>query len=251
MKHNIFDISAVIFVIIMFTTSFIDSDIKVESNITNDIQQIEQQYATMPPDSGKKKINEPIYNENYIKIEDTTTQNNFNKKIETVINNSYSKTKVINSNNVLYGVIKDATCQGFPELDVFMDCEDHNPATTSHGWTGSSYVDNAKNVMFKLCVVDGLSFHKTNVDYAVLNLGTGMTPEGAVPELVWITNEQGDQYSNGSNSNSSNATNNQFGNCYFRYEVHIHENHQFPTPDCDGYEYFTLLRFYYLLFDST
>ncbi len=215
----------------------------MESNITDEIQQIEQQYATMPPDNSIKKT-EPIYDENYIKIESTTTHNNFNKKIKTIINNSYSKTKIINS-DYLVGVIKDITCQGYPELDFYMDCEDNNPATTSHGWIGSSYVDNAKNVMFKLCVVDGIVFHKTNVDYAVLDLGIGGTLGGAVTELVWITNEEGDQYSNGSNSNSSNATNNQFGNCYFRYEVHIHENHQFPTPDCDGYEYFTILRFHY------
>lgn len=227
----------------------------MESNITDEIQQIEQQYATMPPDTGRKKINEPIYDENYIKIEDTT--NNLHEKIETTVNNSYSKTKVINSDDVLYGVIKNGnSCGAYPELDVYMDCEDHNPATTSHGWTGSSYVDNAKNVMLKFCIVDASAqFHRTNVDYGVLSLGITNPFLGGTIHIKTFTNEVGD-HGAGNNINSTtykplNGTSTDIHNLNFYSNVLYFPFSDYSHPrcfDCFGNAknyYLTELYFFY------
>jgi len=171
--------------------------------MTESISTIENQYTQLPPDTGKKKKEEPIYDNNYKKIEDTTAYKSLHEKIDTAINNSYSKTKIISS-EVAFGVIKDGNCGGYPELDVFMDCEDHNNETKYFGWIGSNYVDDKGNVLLKFCVVDGSAqFHRTNVDYAVLALG-GYPPNTCSGIFKKdFTNEVGDH---GADHNSNYTT---------------------------------------------
>lgn len=131
---------------------------------------------------------ETIYSEGDTKIENK----NFGEKIETeaspllrkIIENelleSYTKQKTYSraSGISFVGVFKDLTCAGNEELRIHMDCEDNRPASKTIDWTGDSYADSDKNIIFKFCIVPN-NFTKTNYDFAVLNL-TSNVPNSTV-----------------------------------------------------------------------
>lgn len=265
LKSYIITMVCILFVII-FTTSYTNIVLKKNLNVTTYLAQIENEYAQLPPDTGKVKKEEPIYDNNFKKIEDTTAHKAFHEKIDTAINNSYSKTKIITS-EVSYGVIKDGNCFGYPELDVFMDCEDHNNGTKYFGWIGSNLVDSRGNVLLKFCIVDGSAdFHKTNVDYAVLALGGYPPNTCSSVELKTFTNEVGD-HGAGHNSNYTLVINNNiatdifsiysdgyYGDCSFSDNSHTRV-YEIYHPHSDTYTYkpyyTTQLGFFYFQKDPS
>jgi hypothetical protein len=93
------------------------------------------------------------------------------KIIENELMESYTKQKIYSKARgySFVGVFKGLTCAGNEELRIHMDCEDSNPQSKVVDWTGDSYADYRKNIVFRFCIVPN-NFTKTNYDYAVLNL---------------------------------------------------------------------------------
>ncbi|MBI4647684.1 MAG: hypothetical protein HY738_14130 [Bacteroidia bacterium] len=132
---------------------------------------------------------EPVYDSSYIKEKEDSNDSAMRDKVISIILNSYSKIKVLDYKGSLFGVFKDGTCGDYPELDIYLDCEDENPTTEQFGWTGSSSVLDNKNADLLFCIVSG-NFQRSNKDYAVLLLGTLV--EGYDCYERWITNEKDD-----------------------------------------------------------
>lgn len=214
-KKTIYVLPFVLFVVI--GSSFNSSDL--QPDISCQIDAINSSYSILQPDTGKKI--EPIYTGDSTKIE---VPIQLIQGINDEINNSYSKTKVLNlKSEPIYGVLKDYNCGPYNELVIYMDCEDTNPQSKSFGWTGSSVVvdpTSKRNVMLKFCVVNGgatLIFQRTNVDYAVLALGLSVPSEASIVKRIF-TNE----YDNNKNwameiqqSNQQNVYVNWYGDCEF------------------------------------
>lgn len=137
-----------------------------ETDITEAIEKIETVYT-----EGCLKIEK--FDPDYVKIE-TEAPDDLKQRILETLEKTFSKTHVLKNNGNLVGVFKSGGCGGYSVLEVIMDSEDSNPASSITGWSGDSYLtgSGAKNVALLFCVVDGAYFERTTVDYAILNLSS-------------------------------------------------------------------------------
>lgn len=169
------------------------------------------------------------------------------EKIKSNLERSYSKqVSYVKSAGNLVAVFKASTCGSFAELNVNMDCEDHNPASSSSGWTGASYVTASpyKNVILNFCVVDNQYFVQTDVDYAVLMLTTNLP--SYVSRIARFFDNEDDSNGNWTYYNGSTFSG-WFGDCWFGSDTRLsfyyypHTTYQgFPSL---GMDYGVLGRF--------
>ena len=146
-----------------------------ENDLVNDVVDL---------DSEIQKV-ETTLNEGETKVEnfegepknETLLDNQLVDKIRLELQKSYSKQKsYLKSANNLVGVIKNGSCGSYPELSIYMDCEDSRSASKKSGWTGSSEVTGAKNIRLKFCVVNDAYFQKNYNDYAILRVTSHYIP---------------------------------------------------------------------------
>jgi hypothetical protein len=103
---------------------------------------------------------------------ETEASKELKQKIMGALINSYSKTNAIAAvNSEIFGVFKDGSCGSYRELDIRMDCEDNNPASSTHGYTGNTVVSNG-DISYQFCLVnDRKNFPQiSSGKYAVLSL---------------------------------------------------------------------------------
>lgn len=248
-KGTLFVLLLISFIII---TSFISPSFKQSNNISSQVDAVYNSYSTLIPDTIYHKEGEPYYTGDSTKVEIELTSE-LSQALDSELIDTYSKITVMDyKGDPLYGVIEVNNCHGYPELIIYMDCEDHNPLTTSRGWTGASYITSDKNVVLKFCVINSVDFGRTSVDYAVLMLNdyypSSGNPIGAITVYRWFTNEFGDdvaQYN--ANYTTLNGTdifsifvNGYYGdgpaNCYFNDRYH---------QTITYHNYMTRLAFYY------
>jgi len=195
---------------------------------------------------------ETIYQEGDIKIENVNEGSKIESdadfslkdKIRDELEASYSKTHILKSGSNSVGVFKSGSCGSWPVLDVFMDCEDKNPATSTSGWVGDSYRDGNKNVHLQFCVVDNAYFEHTNVDFAVLNL-EGNLPWGISRIARYFDNE--DKNNTNSVTYNGSSYSGWLGDCHFGGNTRLSfyyypktSSHSFPSL---GISYGVLGRF--------
>lgn len=141
-----------------------------------------------------------IYQEGDIKIEnidpdlpkiETSAPESYKEKIRHELENSYSKqTNYLKSSGNMVGIIRSGTCGAYHELKLQMDCEDSRPATKKIGsFTGDCLVDAYRNIVLRICMVDGAYFVRTNHSYAVLNLSPNSLPIGVTRVIRLFDNE--------------------------------------------------------------
>ena len=112
--------------------------------------------------------------------QETDASKELKGKITDALISSYSKTNAITAaNNEIFGVFKDGSCGSYRELDIKMDCEDNNRASTTKGYTGSTIVDNG-DIYYKFCLVnDRKNFpHISAGKYALLSLDRRQSTNG-------------------------------------------------------------------------
>jgi len=235
------------FSFLVFLNSSFSTD-KDNAVLSEQINNVFISYSLLKPDTGFNVPNVPDSNKAGWPAEIQEMFDNGN------INN-YSKTEVLEKGTPLVGVLKASnaySCGPYPQLDIFMDCEDDTRNSSTFGWTGASKVDNDKNVLLKFCIIDnGLLFKRTSVDYAVLRLNNIPLSGASIATLV-ITNEWDGNinytvlYPPGS-TNGTAIVYDYFGssNCYFTTTGHP----AFHT--CNGNEYYkTHLSFFYFPADK-
>jgi hypothetical protein len=112
--------------------------------------------------------------------QETEAPTELKQKIMTAMSNSYSKTNAIPAANTeIFGVFKDGSCGSYRELDITMDCEDNNPASATHGYTGATVVNNG-DIKYRFCLVnDRKNFPQiSSGKYAVLSLDRRQATNG-------------------------------------------------------------------------
>lgn len=139
-----------------------------ETFITDAIEKIETVYT-----EGCIKIEG--FNPDYVKTE-TEAPDYIKQRILEELEASYSKTRVFKSDFTdKVGVLRSGSCGSYPLLEVFMDEEDSDAASSQSGWVGDSYVTTGKNIMLHFCIVNrAFNFYRTTVDYAILNLSSDL-----------------------------------------------------------------------------
>jgi len=197
---------------------------------------------------------ETSYKEGDIKIENINDGNKIENdadfslkdKIRNELEASYSKTHTfLKSGSNTVGVFKSGSCGSWPVLDIFMDCEDNNPQTSTSGWIGDSYRDGNKNVHFQFCVVNNAYFEHTNIDFAVVNL-TANLPWGVSRIARYFDNE--DKNNTNSVTYNGNRYSGLFGDCWFggntrlSFYYYPKTTYQRPFPSL-GISYGVLGRF--------
>ncbi|MBI4649138.1 MAG: hypothetical protein HY738_21740 [Bacteroidia bacterium] len=197
MKSHFFILVIIWFVFISNLRFYSVKQSTDEFDLTREIEKNLALYSE--PDTCIKS--EPVYDSTYNKEKEEINDGVLREKIISAILDSYTKTKVLSSKSTAqFGVFKDGSCYGYPELDIYLDCEDHNPLTEKFGWTGNSYVLDNKNADLQFCIVAGYDiFHRTNKDYALLLLGDFV--QGYDYYERWITNE----YENNINKTTLNG----------------------------------------------
>lgn len=167
---NFISISLLTFLSIALFSCSKDDDLTSQiATLSDDIQKIE---TALEEGSAK--------NENLKDGPKTETKlnNRLVEKIRLELQESYSKQEsYLKSGSNLVGVLKNGSCGNYPELSIYMDCEDSRSASRDYGWTGSSMVTGAKNIRLKFCVVNNAYFERTNVDFAILRI-TSDKPAG-------------------------------------------------------------------------
>jgi hypothetical protein len=77
-------------------------------------------------------------------------------------------------------------------INIIMDCEDNNPASSKSGWTGASLVNGAKNVELVFFLTDiSLFSPMRDYDYAILRLDANL-PNGVSSFTRYFDNEDDD-----------------------------------------------------------
>jgi hypothetical protein len=112
--------------------------------------------------------------------QETVASKELKQKIMGALVNSYSKTNAIATvNSEMFGVFKDGSCGSYRELDIRMDGEDNNPASTTKGYTGSTFVNNG-DVYYQFCLVnDRTKFPRiSSGKYAILSLDRRQSTNG-------------------------------------------------------------------------
>ncbi|MFN8208099.1 MAG: hypothetical protein U0T82_11915 [Bacteroidales bacterium] len=99
------------------------------------------------------------------------------------------------------GVIKSGSCGSYQEVDVFLDCEDDSPSSTTSGWVGDNTVDANKNVMLRFCAVPCNNFVPYTYPYAVLRLGFQVLPTDSYGSVTYQLKRKWDTEDN----NNKNA----------------------------------------------
>jgi hypothetical protein len=112
--------------------------------------------------------------------QETEASTELKQKIMGALVNSYSKTNAISAvNSEIFGVFKDGSCGSYRELDIRMDGEDNNTASTTKGYTGSTFVDN-RDIYYQFCLInDRTKFPRiSSGKYAVLSLDRHQSTNG-------------------------------------------------------------------------
>ena len=119
------------------------------------------------------------YITNFPKYE-TEASKDLKQKIMGAMINSYSKTNAIPAiNSEIFGVFKDGSCGSYRELDIKMDCEDNNSASSTKGYTGNTTVDGG-DIYYRFCLInDRKNFPQISTGkYAVLSLDRHQSTNG-------------------------------------------------------------------------
>ena len=113
--------------------------------------------------------------------QETEASEDLKQKIMRAMITSYSKTNAIPATiSEIFGVFKDSSCGSYRELDIKMDCEDNNQASTTKGYTGTTAVSNIGDIYYKFCLVnDRKKFPQISTgNYAVLSLDRHQSTNG-------------------------------------------------------------------------
>ena len=236
------------FSFLVFLNSSFSTD-KDNAVLSEQINNVFISYSLLKPDTGFNVPNVPDSNKAGWPAEIQEMFDNGN------INN-YLKTEVLEKGTPLVGVLKASnaySCGPYPQLDIFMDCEDDTRNSSTFGWTGASKVDNDKNVLLKFCIIDnGLLFKRTSVDYAVLRLNNIPLSGASIATLV-ITNEWDGNinytvlYPPGSTGGTAIVGN--FGPCTFTTSGYPEEHPCSGKNNSKPY-YPTILSFFYFPADK-
>jgi hypothetical protein len=172
---------------------------------------------------------ETVYQEGAVKIE--TCWDSISPKIETIadditkqilyaeLESSFATKQVhLKSYSNPVGVIQGGWCSTNTLLTVFMDCEDHNEASSTNGWVGNIEKDSNGNLKYNFCIVDGSLLHQMKFNYAVLDL-SGNIPSNAVSATRYFDNED-DNNKNKVTSDGVTITGT-YGSCYFDRNIQL------------------------------
>lgn len=215
-----------------------DEDINADSySLTAEIEKIETSYF-----EGAKKYEGKTDD---AKIETVLPPEELNLLIEGIVGESeeyvkgkrpYHATARTDFNGYDVGVVplSGACPVGYEQLEIFMDCEDKNPATSLSKLPGTSanqwgvVVDGSRNIRFKFCRVDGRLFKPfaqqdgSDQSYALLRLGNlaPAVPAGAYQYSV-IRNFDNEDRRNKNSSIGDIAPNVVNSNTTLRFSVRV------------------------------
>ena len=186
---------------------------------------------------------------------ETVASEELSKLLSNSLENTYSKTRASVNNSLIYpymGVFKVKTCGNYPELRIFMDCEDGGNTNINGGLTDSrlpgSWVDKNKNINLTFCLVmnDQNDFIPNRLGALYLVGGNASLIAEKAKKLVKNTVNGGVQFLERWHDNEDHSNKNSISitdplNRHYGYGVNDNHLEYVPAPTYAGGEKNTML----------
>lgn len=150
------------FLLLMSATMLLVTSCSKDENLTEEsegleLAQIEMTYEQILKGYTPEEIAAPKDEKTPSFEKETEADEDLRVLLQEAVDKSYSKTRnnniIVGSDNTpAFGVFKVNTCGNYPELRVFMDCEDGNDTHITGNLPGST-IDRNKNITLGFCII--------------------------------------------------------------------------------------------------